>query len=611
MSERPAIRLRSVGKLYKLFASRRDHMLDVAGLGGLLRWRGVTPRMFWALRDVDLDIAHGRRLGIVGRNGAGKSTLLKIITGALSQTEGRVDVDGRVQALFEAGSGFHPEFTGYENIDASLTYQGLDNDAIRAATEDIAEFTELGEFLGQPLKTYSLGMQARLAFAVATATRPRILIVDEVLGAGDAYFASKSSERMRTLVEQSGATVLLVSHDTSAILRYCDECIWVERGRVAQRGRALDVVNVYEGFIRELEDRRLRARNRRNAERRDEAHEVDAEASVDLTVALHVDGPAGSGCDVAEISLLRDGAVQDTLHVGDVQDAVPGHGIAISLPGERWSEPRTRDGKPCRTLVVPGASRRGQGSATVVHDDTCDEGRFAIRVKYRTPDAARLSVSVLRNGDPASECVELPLAHRWRDGVIDLARLRTSATFPSRSATAGQSAAAEGRPGMLTTDTTGIIRWPSEGSLTFRRVVLLDSLGRERAVFEAGGSFNMRLELESHRTARFNLVLGASIYRADGVFVANLVSPPVALELTDGERVEAWLELSRVPLGDARYVVSLSAFDGEVTEQARYDLVARAVEFQVSGNPPLTASTVVRLDAQWRVGAEASAARLS
>jgi lipopolysaccharide transport system ATP-binding protein len=610
MSELPAIRLRGVGKLYKLFARRRDHMLDAAGLGGLLRWRGVTPRMFWALRNVDLDVPHGRRLGIVGRNGAGKSTLLKIITGALSPTEGQVDVDGRVQALFEAGSGFHPEFTGYENIDASLTYQGLDNEAIRAATEDIAEFTELGEFLGQPLKTYSLGMQARLAFAVATATRPRILIVDEVLGAGDAYFASKSSERMRTLVEQSGATILLVSHDTSAILRYCDECIWVERGRIAQRGRALDIVNVYEGFIRELDDRRLRARNRRNADRRDDLRVL--EPTVDLTVALHVEGPAGNGCDVAEISLLRDGSVQETLHVGDVQDAVPGHGIAISLPGERWSEPRTRDGKPCRTLVVPGASRRGLGSATVVHDGTLDEGCFAIRVKYRTPDASRLSISVLRSGDAGSDCVELPLAEGWRDAVIDVAPSRASTDYLSASVTSsGESEAAVGRTGMLTTDTTDIIRWPSEGSLTFRRVVLLDALGRERAVFEAGGSLNMRLELESHRPGRVNLVLGASIYRADGVFVANLVSPPAALDLSQGERVEAWLELTRVPLGDARYVVSLSAFDGEVTEQARYDLVARAVEFQVSGNPPLTASTVVQLDAQWRVGAEAGAARLS
>jgi lipopolysaccharide transport system ATP-binding protein len=603
MSERPAIRLRSVGKLYKLFASRRDHMLDVAGLGALLRWRGVTPRMFWALRDVDLDIPHGRRLGIVGRNGAGKSTLLKIITGALSPTEGRVDVDGRVQALFEAGSGFHPEFTGYENIDASLTYQGLDNGAIRAATEDIAEFTELGEFLGQPLKTYSLGMQARLAFAVATATRPRILIVDEVLGAGDAYFASKSSERMRTLVEQSGATVLLVSHDTGAILRYCDECIWVERGRIAQRGRALDIVNVYEGFIRELEDRRLCARNRRNTDRRDDAK--DADGTVRLEIVLDVEGPAGSGCDVAEIALLRDGAVQETVQVGDVQDASPGHGMAILLPGERWSEPRSRDGKACRTLGVPPASGRGRGSATALYDGALDEGRFAIRLVYRTSDAARLSISVLRDGEPVSEHARLAAAERWREAVIDLQR---SSGLP---AGVRENGAGELRPGMLTSGTSGIIRWPSEGSLKFRRVALLDELGRERAIFDAGGSFSMRLELEAHRTGTFNLVLGASVYRTDGVFVSNLVSAPAALDLSDGERIDAWLELPHVLLGNGRYVVSLSAFDGEVTEQTRYDLVARAVEFQVTGNPPLTAGSVVQLDAQWRISAETSAARPS
>jgi ABC-type polysaccharide/polyol phosphate transport system ATPase subunit len=608
-SGRLAIRLRGVGKLYKLFARRRDHALDAAGLGVLLRWRGITPRMFWALRDIDLDVAHGKRIGIVGRNGAGKSTLLKVITGALAPTEGIVDVDGRVQALFEAGSGFHPEFTGYENIDAALTYQGLDQAAIQAAIEDIAEFTELGDFLAQPLKTYSLGMQARLAFAVATATRPSILIVDEVLGAGDAYFASKSSERMRALVEQSGATVLLVSHDTSALLRYCEECLWVERGRIAQRGRALDVVNAYQAFIREMEDRRLRARNRRRSRGSDPVA-GDASRQI-LTIALQVDGPPGSGCEVADISLLKGGLIESAIHVGEVQDASSADGSAVSLPGSRWSEPRTRDGRACRTLLVPAtADGRGHGEVTIAHEGTLEDGQFSVRFTYRAADEARLSLAVQCDGAPVARSMPLAASADWREVVLDLERtpVATVGSTSLADAPGPTSSLPRTERRTFTSGTRGLVRWPSEGSLTFERVALIDPIGRERAIFEAGTPFCMRLELEAHRSGRFNLILAATVDRLDGIFITNLISPPMPVVLAEDERVEAWLEIPRLPLGDARYIVSLSAFEGSVEEHTRYDLLARAFEFEVTGNSPLTMQAVVQLDAHWRADAAATAA---
>src|SRR5438132_6791645 len=185
MSE-PAIRFRGVGKMYKIFPSRRDNLIDALGLPSLRR-RNSRYNEFWALRGIELEIARGDRLGIIGRNGAGKSTLLRLVTRNLPPTEGTVEVQGEVQALLEIGGGLHPEFTGRENIHASLSVQGLSRRAIEEATADIAAFTELGRFLDQPFKAYSQGMQARLAIAIATAVRPEILIVDEVLGAGDAY----------------------------------------------------------------------------------------------------------------------------------------------------------------------------------------------------------------------------------------------------------------------------------------------------------------------------------------------------------------------------------------------------------------------------------------
>ena len=185
MSEKKTmLRLEGVGKMYKMYSKRLDSYLDAANLGWLLPWRRLDYDEFWALRDVDLEVDSGTRLGIIGRNGAGKTTLLKLLTQNVAPTEGTIEVKGQVQALLEAGAGFHPEFTGYENIRASLTYQGMAPDQIEEAIKDIQTFTELGQFLAQPFKTYSAGMKSRLTFATATVLNPDILIVDEILGAG-------------------------------------------------------------------------------------------------------------------------------------------------------------------------------------------------------------------------------------------------------------------------------------------------------------------------------------------------------------------------------------------------------------------------------------------
>jgi lipopolysaccharide transport system ATP-binding protein len=248
----PAIVLNSISKVYRLYESPSEQALDVFGLSRLRFWRKPKYHERAALDDVSLVVRRGERIGIIGRNGAGKTTLLKLITGNFAPTRGTVVVNGSVQALINIGLGFHPEFTGYENIRASLVYNGLAETELDAAIADIVGFVELDEYLHQPIKTYSLGMQSRLYFATATAIRPDILIIDEVLGAGDAYFSAKSADRMRRLAS-SGATLLLVSHSMTQILQFCDEAIWIENGRVMLRDAALTVVNAYEKFISELE----------------------------------------------------------------------------------------------------------------------------------------------------------------------------------------------------------------------------------------------------------------------------------------------------------------------------------------------------------------------
>jgi homopolymeric O-antigen transport system ATP-binding protein len=249
---RPAIRLTGVRKEYRLYSSFTEQALDVLGVAQLRFWRPVKFRTFTALDGIDLEIRHGERVGIVGRNGAGKTTMLKLITGNFAPTAGTIAVDGQVQALMQTGLGFHGEFTGMENIRSSLVYNGLAGDELEEAVSDIIDFCELGDFIDQPVKTYSLGMRARLQFAAATAIKPDIVVIDEVLGAGDAYFAGKSNERIRRMTG-NGATLLIVSHSMEQILQFSDRAVWVDSGRIIASGDPLEIVNRYEEFIHKVD----------------------------------------------------------------------------------------------------------------------------------------------------------------------------------------------------------------------------------------------------------------------------------------------------------------------------------------------------------------------
>ncbi|MHB8073345.1 ABC transporter ATP-binding protein [Desulfosporosinus fructosivorans] len=253
-----SIRVDGLGKMYKLYKKQSDKVLDAFGLNFR---RKDYYREFWALRDVALNIEKGERVGLIGHNGAGKSTFLKIVIGNVSPTEGSVMVNGKIQALMELGTGFHPEFTGRENIRASLAYQGISQKEIRLKEEEIIDFSELDEFIDQPIRTYSAGMQARLSFSTATAIEPEILIIDEVLGAGDAYFAGKSVERMKRLTDKSGVTVVFVSHDLNSVQSLCNRVIWIDRGTIRSDGEPLEVIKQYSAEVRKNEEIRLRVRD--------------------------------------------------------------------------------------------------------------------------------------------------------------------------------------------------------------------------------------------------------------------------------------------------------------------------------------------------------------
>jgi lipopolysaccharide transport system ATP-binding protein len=241
----------SVGKAYKKYSSR---------FGRLVEWispyKVVKHTKVWVLNDINFTVRPGEAVGIIGINGAGKSTLLKLITGTIQPTVGKITLTGRVAALLELGMGFHPDFTGRQNVYMSGQLLGLNNSDIDKLMPEIEAFAEIGEYIDQPVRVYSSGMQMRLAFSVATAVRPDILIVDEALSVGDAYFQHKSFDRIRKF-RSEGTTLLIVSHDKIAIQSICDRAILLNAGKVEKEGEPEAIMDYYNAMLAEKSGSKL------------------------------------------------------------------------------------------------------------------------------------------------------------------------------------------------------------------------------------------------------------------------------------------------------------------------------------------------------------------
>ncbi len=246
MGEEIAISLKNVSKCFKRYARPVDRLKEI-----LLPGKSISDE-FWALRDINLEIPKGQTVGIIGRNGSGKSTLLQIIAGTLTPTSGEVQVKGRVSALLELGSGFNPEFTGRQNVFFNGRLLGLTQQEIAEKFDEIAGFADIGDFIEQPVKTYSSGMFVRLAFAVAVNVNPEILIVDEALAVGDVVFQHRCMRRMRDLMD-SGVTTLFVSHDSGAIKNLCNSAVMIHDGKLRASGLPNAVIIEYLKLVTDLE----------------------------------------------------------------------------------------------------------------------------------------------------------------------------------------------------------------------------------------------------------------------------------------------------------------------------------------------------------------------
>jgi lipopolysaccharide transport system ATP-binding protein len=302
-----AVEIRGLVKRYLLFGRRRDRALALFG-----RTRHLT--FVTALEGIDLEVQPGEAVGIIGENGSGKSTLLRLVAGISAPTAGTVRAAQPLAPILELGLGFHSDFTGRENALLYGTLLGIEESAMKERLGDVLAFADLGEFIDQPLRTYSSGMAARLAFAVATHVDPRVLVVDEALAVGDGAFQKKCLDRM-VRFKQSGCTILFCSHALYLVTGFCDRAVWLHNGRIQQCGPAQDVVEAYESYLMQREKRQVSA-------------ETEAEA---LRALPGVGGKRGR---------LRDVRVLDAAGA-PTESVEPGMGLTVGLTVESI-DPATR-----------------------------------------------------------------------------------------------------------------------------------------------------------------------------------------------------------------------------------------------------------------------------
>jgi len=397
------IRAEGLGKFYKRYPSRWSRLAEWLDFE-----EKVRHEKHWVLRDVDFEIRAGESVGIIGHNGAGKSTLLKLITGTTQPSTGRAEVKGRVAALLELGMGFHPDFTGRQNAYMSGQLLGYSNEEVAARMGEIETFAEIGDYIDQPVRTYSSGMQVRLAFSVATAIRPDILIVDEALSVGDAYFQHKSFDRIRRFRDE-GTTLLFVSHSPAAIKTLCNRAILLDKGSVLRDEAPDAVLDYYNAIIARREvEQAIRVEEAETGKRITRSGSQDASIrAVDLVDAQGRSARAIRACEAAEI-------VVDIEVRSDLPELTVGAMIRDALGNDVFGTNSFHHGQ---VIAAPAA-----GSAYrvrfCIEDLALGRGSYSISVALHTQDT-----HVVNNYDWWDQVLVfqvIPGSRPWSIGVTDL-----------------------------------------------------------------------------------------------------------------------------------------------------------------------------------------------
>lgn len=396
MINTPVININNLSKIYRLYTKPHYRFLDMLGL---LKKSSEYFTEHAALKNLNLTIHKGEKLAIIGRNGAGKSTLLKLISGIIKPTNGEIKVTGNARALLQIGSGFHPDFTGRENVKAYLAQLGIVNHKTNQIIDEIIEFSELEEYIDQPLKTYSTGMAARLMFATSTAIAPDLLILDEILSVGDAYFTQKSMERIFELCNKENTTLLLVSHDIYSAAKICDRMIWIDSGELVFDENPQLTLKAYEDSIRAQEEKRLRKKSLINLENTYQCIKSDNEILL-IEILAKENIPQPAPIYFSKIELFDNNELISKIPL--LSQATEENNAGLILEHTCWSEPIVWLDMQCRAMQNYGSSHHKVAGYFVVANakQKLSNQQLNLNIELSCPDNYDLILSVFLNSEP-------------------------------------------------------------------------------------------------------------------------------------------------------------------------------------------------------------------
>lgn len=534
MSDHYSIQIENVSKMYKMYKSNLAKITDLLGISFKKNYEE-----FWPLKEINLKIKKGEKVGIIGRNGAGKTTLLSMIADNTKPTSGTISVNGQVNALFVLGTGFHPEFSGRENIYASLAFQGITGKEAKSMEYEIIEFSELEDFIDQPVKTYSAGMYARLAFTVATAIRPEVLIIDEVLGAGDAYFASKALERMKELTS-GGTTVLFVSHDLSSVQQMCERCIWIDRGKVREDGDTLSVLKAYSADVRRREEQRLQKKNKLHIQEELPERQL-------IFRFTGVDGTAPkTGLPIHRIALSIKGEKYAEILVGDSMDnsiQEVGH-LITDQKTINWSEPLKQDSKWYREFVDLGRTNvHAAGIFLLPPSVTLNE--LVFEIEYQDVSEQTVQFELYNAEHAIYETVLDINTTSTGDWMITEAKI-----FPDISAQQEEN----NQPAVNhMNDIYGA------GDIEIDHFYMTDENDQESYVHTLNDSMTFKIHFHTNRPVP-KAVFVVAIYGLDGKVITQLISKEKGIKFSDIRDGAVNFHIQALKIGAGEYLVSLGIF---------------------------------------------------
>ncbi|MCU1385428.1 MAG: hypothetical protein JWL71_4125 [Acidobacteria bacterium] len=588
-----AIRAVDLRKVYRLYTNPTYRFLDMFGL---LRSKPGQFTEHVALAGVNVEIHRGEKVAIIGRNGAGKSTFLKLVTGVIEPTSGSLAVSGTAHALLQIGTGFHPDFTGRENVYAYFAQLGLTGAEARRRCDDVVEFAEIEEYIDQPMKTYSTGMTVRLMFSASTAITPDLLVLDEVLGVGDAYFAHKSYERIRTLCERDGTTLLLVTHDIYSAVNLCGRAVWIDRGRVLMDGASKNVVKGYEDSVRQQEENRLRLRKQERASSL-QAAPAESKPSTPLLVEVYAqeNRPQPSPVYFSAVTLGSADGHAAELPL-DERAFDERRGSHLQQEGTCWGPVLDWQGRRARPMLNYGSPFHK--IAGVFETGSLDLTRpdMALSLQYWSAEAAALELRVFIGRQELS-LGPLPGSRgEWTRHVV-----RLQDALPQAASTGEVNTSGRHGTGAIVVDE---VRSTLDG-------------GEESHTFDHGSPANI---LIAYRINQPDLCEHSQVllaFHRDGVLdTCRTISRDLLFDTAQARRGTIRVRLPRLGLANGTYTVTVMVaregyYDREQTRYFSlnpevYTCLSRAIEIVVRGAGIVGTGTGVVVDAEWGLGDPAS-----